>query len=37
MGVNKIEILNNIKSGIIELVTQSTNEYMLILGELEKI
>jgi hypothetical protein len=37
MEVNKIEILKNIKSGAIEIVTQSTNEYMLVLGELEKI
>jgi hypothetical protein len=37
MEVNKIEILMNIKSGVIEIVTQSTNEYMLVLGELEKI
>ncbi len=36
MGMNKIDILMNIKNDIIEIVTQSTNEYILVLGELEK-
>lgn len=36
MGMNKIDILMNIKNDIIEIVTQSTNEYVLVLGELKK-
>jgi hypothetical protein len=36
-GMNNIEILKNIKNGIIKIVTQSTNEYILVLGELEKV
>jgi hypothetical protein len=37
MEMNKIDILMNIKNDLIEIVTQSTNEYILALGELEKI
>lgn len=37
MGMNKIDILMNIKNDIIEIVTQSTNEYVIVLGELKKI